>query len=125
MFHTSAPLTPAPTTATTWSAGTSMTLPTVSATAAPSSNGPSNVNSAATSERGTGRCGPGGDERRDRVRRVVHAVGEVEGRGDGDRREQSTGHLEEATSPAGGGMVLLRSTMRRPLYLPFFGTSVG
>src|SRR4051794_8397006 len=33
VFHTSAPVTPAPTTATTWSAGTSMTFPTVSATA--------------------------------------------------------------------------------------------
>ena len=53
-FQTSAPLTPAPMTATTWSAGTSTIFPTVSATAAPSSSGPSRVNTAATASAGPG-----------------------------------------------------------------------
>ena len=132
-FQTSAPLTPAPTTATTWSAGTSTTLATVSATAAPRTNGPSSVKSAATR-----RAAPGAAERvatrvatasaasctplvkLNAVATMIAArsppatAGIVPGFGGPARQEV-----------AGAGMVRLRLTRNRPLYRPCFGVLVG
>ena len=113
-------------TATTSDCGTFTRSPIVDATAAPSTIGPRNVKTTAMSIAGARARGAGPDEGRDRVGRVLHAVREVERGGDDDRHDQATGHDGIVSRgggdyPAGGGMLLLRSTRNWPLLSPFSG----
>ena len=91
-FQATAPARPEPITAAATDGSTVTIPPIVSATAAPTSSGPSRLKTGGEHDRLQRPRRPRRDERRDRVRCIVQAVGCREGQREGDRDDEAGFH---------------------------------